>query len=396
MSGKPTPITSLFSPDVQDFSHLHLLLVEDLPDNLELLKLDLQDQLPGVRMTEATDGVEALDILRHQDFSVVICDVLLPRMDGFEVLKQTRQLPDRAAIPFLFLSALNQEDAIKKGLALGAVDFVTKPYDEEILAYKVRNLAQFKLLQDELRATQRELEQINEFLEKLHEEKNAMLRLLSHDLRSPLSGIRGLAKILQTDEAANPKTVKEFAVLIENSIAKILPIIDELTFISHFSTAQPVKSQCDLTQLIQNALSLLDPILDRKKITVEQHLAQAVVFADCNKMLQMFNNVLLPIIEHTPSGNPIRVNIQPQNATEIRFWIEAPATDLAIDPEALAQPHTAVQHRSLSPSAMSFRLARLIAQLHHGDLAVFPDAHNFRVEIVLPIKPATSEQSPAA
>ncbi len=370
---------------VSEFSHIHLLIIEDLPDNMELLKLDLQDQLPGVKITEASDGVEALEKLRAQDFSVVICDVLLPRMDGFEVLRQTRQIPHRETIPFLFLSALNQEEAIKKGLALGAVDYVTKPYDEEILAYKVRNLAQLKFLQDELRQTQEELERANRFLAELNDEKNQMLRLLSHDLRSPLSGIRGLARILQTDEATNPDTVKEFAQLIENSITNILPIIDELTFISHFSAGQLTKQQCDLAQILQNVLNLLDPLISKKKIKLSMQLNASSLLADCAKLLQMLHSLILPIVENANPHSTLRITTDIPSAAAILLRIENNATEISDAMLQELQGEAGNNTRPMSPLRMNFRLARLIAQLHQGSLEMAKSGDNVVIRLSLPV-----------
>ncbi len=367
-----------------EFSHIHLLIIEDLPDNMELLKLDLQDQLPGVKITEASDGVEALEKLRAQDFSVVICDVLLPRMDGFEVLRQTRQIPHRDTLPFLFLSALNQEEAIKKGLALGAVDYVTKPYDEEILAYKVRNLAQLKFLQDELRRTQEELERANRFLAELNDEKNQMLRLLSHDLRSPLSGIRGLARILQTDESGNPETVREFAQLIENSITNILPIVDELTFMSHFSAGQLMKKQCDLEQLLQNVLNLLDPLISKKNIQLSTKFDSLSLYADCAKLLQMLHSLILPIVENAHPQSTLRITTRASSFSTVLLHIENDNTAISDATITKLQGGKENNARSLSPLEMSFRLARLITQLHQGSLEIEKSGKNVIIQLSLP------------
>jgi len=367
-----------------DFSHIHLLIIEDLPDNMELLKLDLQDQLPGIQITEASDGIEALEKLRTQDFSVVICDVLLPRMDGFEVLRQTRQIPHRETLPFLFLSALNQEEAIKKGLALGAVDYVTKPYDEEILAYKVRNLAQLKFLQDELRQTQEELERANRFLAELNDEKNRMLRLLSHDLRSPLSGIRGLAKILQTDEATNPDTVKEFAQLIENSITNILPIIDELTFMSHFGAGQLLKKQCDLAQLLQNVLDLLNPLISKKNINLSTEFSSLPLEADCTKLLQMLHSLLLLIVENAHSQSTLQIALDATSTSTVLLRIESKVTDLSDAMITELQEEPGNYSRALSPLQMNFRLARLITQLHQGSLEIEKSDDKVVIRLSLP------------
>ncbi len=378
------PNTSQQPSKSSDFSHIHLLIIEDLPDNMELLKLDLQDQLPGVKIAEASDGVEALEKLRAQDFSVVICDVLLPRMDGFEVLRQTRQIPHRDTLPFLFLSALNQEEAIKKGLALGAVDYVTKPYDEEILAYKVRNLAQLKFLQDELRRTQEELERANRFLAELNDEKNQMLRLLSHDLRSPLSGIRGLARILQTDESGNPETVREFAQLIENSITNILPIIDELTFMSHFSAGQLIKKQCDLEQLLQNVLNLLDPLISKKNIQLRTELFSLSLYADCGKLLQMLHSLILPMVENARPQSTLRISAETPSSSTVVVRIENDATAISDATIAELQRGTSNNTRSFSSLEMSFRLARLIIQLHQGTLNIEKSGDNVTIRLSLP------------
>lgn len=358
--------------ELSDYSHIHLLIVEDLPDNLELVKLDLQDELPGVRISEAMNGLEAIEKLKQQDFTVVVCDVLLPGMDGYDVLVETRKIRGDHPLPFLFLSALHQEHLIKKGLALGAVDFVTKPYDPHILAYKIKNLAILKIMYEKLRAAQKELQRVNRFLQKLNEEKNMLLRLAAHDLRSPLSGIRGLARILQMDEEANdPKTVKEFAQLIEQTVDKIFPVIDELSMVAHtefLGREHFQKTECAVDEIVKNSLDLIAPIAQKKNAQFQLKLDSVRGHCDATRLLQLFSNLHTAIIEFVEEDTMLNIQLQANSVNDRRQVIYR----LKPLPPSLSELlHSEEQNFRKLPQRLSgLQFAQILCELFEGSLHI--------------------------
>jgi len=126
-----------------------ILVVDDVVPNLKLLEARLTAEYFDV--TTATDGMEALAVCARDDCDIVLLDVMMPGMDGFEVCRRLKKNPLTAHIPVVMVTALDQPADRLKGLEVGADDFLTKPIDEVALIARVRSLARLKMVLDELR-----------------------------------------------------------------------------------------------------------------------------------------------------------------------------------------------------------------------------------------------------
>lgn len=114
----------------------HVLVVDD--NRVNRLKLVRALKPEGYDISEASGGQEALEMLQSQAFHLVLLDILMPEVDGFQVLEQIQNDPRLAATPVIMVSAVDEEDDVQKCLAMGAVDYVTKPFDTEALKDRVR------------------------------------------------------------------------------------------------------------------------------------------------------------------------------------------------------------------------------------------------------------------
>ncbi|MEX0602631.1 MAG: response regulator [Bacteroidota bacterium] len=149
-----------------------ILVVDDTEDNLDLLEFALKRK--PVSMLRATSGRECLQIAREQRPDVILLDIQMPEMDGFETLKHLRDHPDTKSIPIIFLTAQRKDpESIEKGLLLGADEYLTKPIDTDELLVRTRTLVRLKRIEAELERT-----------------KADFMAMLVHDLRSPLAGIK--------------------------------------------------------------------------------------------------------------------------------------------------------------------------------------------------------------
>ncbi len=289
---------------------LRLLIIDDLPDNRKLLRLDLEDEIPNITVDEAALGKDGLELLTQHDYTMVICDILMPEMDGYDVLREARKIARARHTPFLFLSALRQTDSIKKGLQLGAVDYLVKPYDVDELMYKVQNLAAMKLLQDDLQRSQAELLQVNHRLEKLNEEKNRVLQIVSHDLRSPLAGIKGLAKILYSEpDASDEATVRDFAKSIYDTVENLNKLVNDLLNITRIESTTEVGLNLyhiDLSSVISKIIGNFQQLAAHKSIALNVLGPERLdMVADEPKLIQVINNLLSNAIKFTPNGGLI-------------------------------------------------------------------------------------------
>ena len=149
----------------------NLLIVDDISDNIQVLGhvLAKEDYL----VSFATDGRQALEMIAENDFDLILLDIMMPRMDGYEVCRRLKRLPDKSEIPVIFLTARTEAQDIIKGFEVGAVDYVTKPFNAPELLARVRTHI-------ELRTARVTIDKRNlELAQKNHELQNALARIKS-------------------------------------------------------------------------------------------------------------------------------------------------------------------------------------------------------------------------
>jgi len=141
-----------------------VLIVDDERHNRELLEVMLKPE--GFLLLSAANGEEALAIMSRQPPDLILLDVMMPGMDGYEVARRIKSDPDTKSIPIIMLTALNDRNARMLGLNAGAEDFLTKPVDRAELSVRVRNLLRIKAYGDELQGTLGALESVNAELDR--------------------------------------------------------------------------------------------------------------------------------------------------------------------------------------------------------------------------------------
>jgi len=193
-----------------------LLLVDDTPDNLMLLSQLLRDEY---RVRLAQNGPKALEICTSDNPpDLVLLDIMMPGMDGFEVAQRMREHPNAESIPVIFVTAMTDTDARMKGMDLGAVDFITKPIDPNLLKPRVRNFMRYVQMRKDM---QFEFDNMVE---------NARLRdhvehMTRHDLKGPLAGVIGLVQDLLTSDDLSFRQQEQLR-LVEESALQVVNMVN--------------------------------------------------------------------------------------------------------------------------------------------------------------------------
>src|SRR5215510_1830140 len=169
-----------------------ILIVDDRPENLYSLESMLSDD-GRIEVIKALSGQEALKIAYQEELSLIMLDVQMPEMDGFEVAHMLKSTKRTKKVPIVFVTAISKEKKyMLQGLGEGAIDYLFKPLDVEVTKAKVNTLLMFF-------HQQKELERKNAELAALNEQKNYFMGMASHDLRNPLGNIIALAQFIESE-----------------------------------------------------------------------------------------------------------------------------------------------------------------------------------------------------
>ncbi len=277
--------------------HPTILLVDDEPKNLRLLGSILQQQ--GYEIEFATSGAEALHWMEEHLFDLILLDVMMPEMDGFEVCRQLKNSPQSASIPVIFLTARTDSDSLVQGFSLGAVDYITKPIQKEELLARVRTHLT-------LRSQAIKLEQLNA-------SKDQFFSIIAHDLRSPLTSFLALSNLLYDLENLGPETLTNLLGDFRTSGERLLSLLDNLLTWARIQrgmiTANPMP--LDLREMVQNCMMQITTQATGKNIGLINSIpARCLVTADSFMLDRILHNLLTNAIKFTPPGGTVEAGAE--------------------------------------------------------------------------------------
>jgi len=298
------------SPNHADYP-VKLLLVDDRPENLDSLRAALED--PSYELITADSGTAALEQLLKHEFAVVILDVKMPVMSGFETATLIRGRERSQHAPIIFLTAhMGDEAATRQGYKLGAVDYLTKPAGAEVLRAKVAVFADLFRVQRQLQQQLDETQRLNSELAFANRELETFSYSVAHDLRAPLRHIAGHASLLLQSSALSQSSDDRRALdRICAAAIQLGQLIDGLLEFSRVSRAQLRAASVPLDRLVHDVQHDLEPeSLDRAVVWKIAPLPE--VQGDRVMLRQVFANLLGNALKYSRGRNPAIIEVDCQ------------------------------------------------------------------------------------
>jgi signal transduction histidine kinase len=304
----------------------YILLVDDTEANLRVLGPLLRAE--GWSVAAATRGAQALKLIAQRRPDLVLLDVMMPEMDGFEVCRLLRADPATRDLPVLFITALTDEESIVRGFRDGAQDYIAKPFRQAELVARVRtHLA--------LRHATRRAEIQAADLTRLNADKDRFFSIIAHDLRSPLAGLLGLSEALAAHLADfTPQEVAESVEDMAKSSRNLYQLLENLLEWSQLQTGHMEcrPERLELPDLLSELAELFSQFAQQKSLAVRLELKPVEAWADRRMMHTVFRNLVANAIKFTASGGLVILRCDMVNGQAVG---EVSDTGEGITPELL-------------------------------------------------------------
>jgi signal transduction histidine kinase len=389
---------------------VNILIVDDEPRNLAVLESILDE--PDYRLVRATSGEDALLALMADEFALLVLDVQMPGMSGFELAQLVKERKKTARIPIIFLTAYyNDDQHILEGYGSGAVDYLHKPVNPPVLRSKVSVFTELyrknreveranRLLMAEVaerRRAESRLSELNASLdqrvqertqalqeseEKLREadaRKDEFLATLAHELRNPLAPVRNAIHFLKL-RGPGTQDVQWASDVIDRQVYLMSRLIDDLMDVSRINQGR-IELRRELVALddvLADAVETIQPQIDGAghKLTVMQPPAKLLVDGDPARLSQAFMNLLSNAAKYTDPGGQIELRVVNEGGHAAVFirdnGIGIPAHRLDGVFEMFSQEEAALS-RSRGGLGIGLALTRRLVQMHGGTVVALSE-----------------------
>ncbi|WP_410499994.1 response regulator [Chitinibacter sp. S2-10] len=310
-----------------------ILIVDDEPTNLQLLSQLFKDTY---RIRIAHNGRKALEICHSATPpDLVLLDVMMPEMDGFEVALKMREHPNSQTIPIIFVTAMGEDASRQKGMELGAVDYVTKPIDPEQLTLRVSNFLRYVELHKQLQAdydTMLEMEHL----------KEEVAHMTRHDIKGPLAGVIGILQTLQKNDTLNELQQEQVDLAIDTTM-QVISMINLTAELYKIETGNFVlrAKPIDLIAQLNKIVDLMRASFASKKliIAINTDIPMDEIFPDAlgDEMLSysVFQNLVKNACEAAPEKSRIVVSLKSLDQIKADAPLEIAVSNTGVVPEEI-------------------------------------------------------------
>ena len=350
-----------------------ILVVDDTPANLEVL-FELLDE-KGFEVLTATNGESGIKRAKHAQPDLILLDVMMPDIDGFETCLRLKAHEKTRNIPIIFMTALTKTDNKVKGLELGAVDYITKPIQAQEVMARIRTHLTIQQLQNDVQAKNRDLTAALERERELNALKSRFISMASHELRTPLTTMNVSADLLQRygHRMSDEKKDEELG-LIKKTIKRMTGLLDEVLMASKAEAGR-----FEYHPALIDVKEFCQRIVDQfKAMSVETH---TIVFScqgntfqasvDAQLLEHILSNLLSNAIKYSPAGGIVSVEFEshPESMT-FRIKDEGIGISEADQQHLFDAFHRGENVGDIKGTGLGMSIVKQFVELHGGTIHV--------------------------
>lgn len=287
----------------------NILIVDDIPANLKVLGGILKDE--GYKIRPVLNGELALQVAEKEKPDLVLLDIMMPGIDGFEVCRRLKENPHLKDIPVIFISALNDTRDIVNAFALGGVDYITKPFQAEEVSARV--------------ATHLKICRQNNELKELNATKDKFFSIIAHDLRGPIGSMMQISEFVTMKGSMDEETLHSFLESQKELSRNTFYLLENLLNWARSNTKQIeyYPEIIDINTIIKTSIENIKFQATNKNISISaQYPEQGQAYVDEHMFRLIIRNLLSNAIKFTPQGGTISISIIPDNKNSVEIAVK--------------------------------------------------------------------------
>lgn len=291
-----------------------LLVVDDNEMNRDVLSRHLERQ--GHRVLVAENGEQALEMLAAQTFDLMLLDIVMPEMNGYEVLQHVKQRGMLFDLPVIMISALDEMDSVVRCIEMGAEDFLTKPFNPILLKARISACLEKKRLRE---MAVEHLQDLVRMSEEMAKDKADFLRIMAHELKSPVSAAKMMADLLACYPGENPK-IADISRKISARMDQLLDLIKALREFARVKAGDPL-GEITVFNLVEETQKGCEPYLLQAEekgltMTIESEEPSLLIRFDIQGFAMIISNLVENAVQYTPEGS-VHVTLKRQDALAV-------------------------------------------------------------------------------
>lgn len=349
-------------------SECRILIVDDNLMNIQVVGEMLRSK--GYKIEVALNGYEALQVAEKKRPDLILLDIMMPGMDGYEVCDKLKAAPSTQEIPIIFLTAKAETEDIVKGFRVGGFDYIVKPFKKEEVFVRIDNQLELKKAKDTIAKQNIELSEVNST-------KDKFISIISHDLRNPTSNLLSLSSMLADSyDSFSEEERKEYVMALERSSQKVYDLLENLL---SWAVSKSGKIECTprriaVQGLLEENVGLVVGQAKVKGVNVyNKYVGPIEVFADHNLSHTIIRNLLTNALKFTPAGGEVFTHV---SQTDSMIEISVTDTGIGMSEDDLQKlfridvKNSSIGKSTEKGTGLGLILCKEFAELQGGSIAV--------------------------